>query len=202
MPAREADSMCATYSLILEEDEDEIIGKLREKYSETVAEKFRHVDLYPKSEAPVVGTGNKVALLRWGFPMKDSGRVVFNARAEGLFEKPFYMDCLNNRCAVPFTSFYEWGVKDGEKRKFAIRPEAGGVSYMAALYRPFIGGNGARGFCFVIITTQPCSQIEAIHSRMPAIIGRGGLDGWLDRQTGTDTLLVPYKGDLVISLAG
>ncbi len=104
--------MCAVYWLSLKEDDDEdeeLIEKLREKYSAQAAERFRSTDLYPKQEAPVIGAGHKVALLRWGLPMSGSGRVVFNARAEGLLSKPFYKGMAASRCAVPFTSFYEWG---------------------------------------------------------------------------------------------
>lgn len=192
--------MCATFRLSPDRDQEEIVEKLKQRYSADVAEKYRNTDIYPKSDAPVMGNGGKVALLRWGFPIGGSSRVLFNARAETLGERAAYRDCLSNRCLVPFSAFYEWGIAEegGKKQKYAIRPAEVGPYYLAALWKPYAGTEGKRVFCFVIITTQPNREIAAIHSRMPAIIRAKDCEAWLSPTYDAAGLLASFEGKMEI----
>jgi putative SOS response-associated peptidase YedK len=52
--------------------------------------------------------------------------------------------------------------------------------------------DAARAFCFVIITIKPNAQIVAIHSRMPMVIARGGLDAWVEGQSTFEAIQSPY----------
>lgn len=188
--------MCAIFQLSMEGvgEARNIAGAIKRKYgSEAVGQCF-DIDLYPKSTAPVLGPGNKVALMRWGFPMKDSSQVVFNARAESLAEKSMFKTSIANRCLVPATSFYEFGQ---EKKKYQIKLEQPGVIYMAALWKPYLY-RGNKTYCFCIITTQPNGPIGRIHSRMPAIIPAENAQSWLEGGVEALGLLKPGNQAMTI----
>lgn len=190
--------MCAIYQLELDAA-DELLCKVRERYGDESAEKYRSAVLYPKSEAPVLGPGGKVALMRWGFPLSGKKSVVFNARAETLASRPLFRACVKNRCIVPASAFYEWGEESGEKRKFLISGD--GMLHFAALYKTFTDEDGARKFSFTIVTTAPNGLLASIHSRMPAVVEPGRVGEWLDPSADPSRLLAPYGGSLTLAAA-
>lgn len=191
--------MCAIYKLSLK-TEDRLMEKLINRYGDEVVYKYCDAELYPKDEAPVVGPGDKVALMKWGFPLSKKNSVVFNARAETLGEKALFKGCEGNHCIVPASSFFEWGEVGEKKQKFKIRT-CGGVFYFAGLWKKFTGKDGAKEYCFTIITTEPNRQVATIHSRMPAIIAKGREREWLDAKSFESGLLVPYEENVRIDKA-
>ena len=191
--------MCAVYKLKLKPD-GEIIRKIKERYGEEIAMDYLDAQLFPKSTAPVLGPSRKIALLRWGFPVSGKSRTVFNARAESLTQKPMFKSCIQNRCIVPATGFFEWGEAGGKKQKYEIETDDE-VMYFAALFKKFYDSNGEKVFCYTIITTPPNDEMAKIHSRMPAILDAEGQQKWLDPQTDPADILLPYPKSLVISRA-
>jgi putative SOS response-associated peptidase YedK len=190
--------MCATYWLGLDNDGEEykeIVRKLNEKYGSGSAEKYNNIDLYPKAEAPVIGRGDKVSLLTWGFPLSGKS-VLFNARSESLADKPLYRGILDNRCLVPASGFYEW---DRDKNKLKFEPEDYEIFYLAALWKPVKNADGTKEFKFVIITTEPNGQMSLFHDRMPAIITPDNKENWLDNNTAAFELLEPYDGVMSVN---
>ena len=185
----EGEPMCAIFQLSFEDVKEikDIADEVTRKYGSEASEGCFNADLYPKSTAPVLGPQGKVALMRWGFPMKDSSRVVFNARAESLTEKSMFKTSLACRCLVPATAFYEF---DKEKRKYRFTAEGNSLIYLAALWKPYLY-RGEKIYCFCIITTAPNEQIGRIHSRMPAVIPAGSATEWLEGGTNALGLLHP-----------
>jgi putative SOS response-associated peptidase YedK len=87
--------MCATFQLAFDENIAElkiIVSQLTEKYGKSYSK--QSTDFFPKGLAPVIGQNNKVSLLYWGFPMKNSSQVVFNARSDSLENKPMFKQML------------------------------------------------------------------------------------------------------------
>jgi putative SOS response-associated peptidase YedK len=153
---------------------------------------------YPKSDAPVIGPGNKVSLLKWGFPMIDSSQVIFNARAESLEVKALYKKAIKNRCLIPATSFFEW---DKSKTKYEISVENTKLFYFAGLWKEYMI-NGTKLFFYTIITTEPNAQLVQIHNRMPAIIEPEHHRCWLeDEAENALELLKPHENNLSIQTA-
>lgn len=188
--------MCATFLLSSGDAEEirNICDELTKKYGRERAERTFDKDLYPKGEAPVIGGNGRAALLKWGFPLKGSG-TAFNARAESLEEKKMYSTVLRNRCLIPATAFYEW---DKEKRKHRIAVADAKVFYMAGLWRAELLPDGAREFCFTIITTEPNDQIREIHGRMPAIIAPEEREKWLGGMGHISEMLRTFDGKMTI----
>lgn len=191
--------MCAVYKLMLKPS-GEIIRKIKERYGEEIAMEYLDAQLFPKSTAPVLGPGRKIALLKWGFPVSGKSITVFNARAETLTQKPMFKNCIQNRCIVPATGFFEWGEADGKKQKFEIETDDE-VMYFAAIFKKCYDSSGEKFFCYTIITTPPNDEMAKIHSRMPAILDADGQQKWLDPQTDPADILLPYSKGLTISRA-
>lgn len=190
--------MCATFQLCFDDSDDirELSGAITEKYGDEAAAQCFGRDFFPKSEAPVIGPGKTVSLLKWGFPMKGSKNVVFNARAESLAEKSMFQSSLEKRCLVPATAFYEW---NREKTKYRISGGDRGLFYMAGLWKAFVTPAGEKEFRFTIITTAPNGQVERIHSRMPALIPSGDIAVWFGETQDALRLLTPSPALLQIS---
>lgn len=189
--------MCATFELSVDRDSDEeceLLEKLVARYGEGVAEKLKG-DFFPKMDAPVLGPNGGAALLRWGFPLEGSKRVIFNARAESLRTKPMFREYANNRCLVPANSFYEW---DRQKKKHRLRFRGEKLFYMAGLWRPAEGPDGKKQYCFVIITTPPNEAVAALHDRMPAVIAGGDRGKWLSVRE-AEGLLRPFEQPMEIT---
>lgn len=191
--------MCANFHLGNDDVEEiqRIADEITKKYGPDSAERYLNKDYFPREAVPVIGTGRKVSLLRWGLPMAGSKNVIFNARAETLAEKSMFRSSLGNRCLVPATAFYEW---DREKRKYAFSLGRTPVFYMAALWKGYVGKDGDKVFCFTIVTTAPNPQMQPIHNRMPAIIPEEYSQAWLSGECSPLDLLRPYEDKLSINL--
>lgn len=138
-------------------------------------------DVRPCDEAAVLVSERGGMVVRrkmyWGFHPaaiegRGSGQTVFNARVETAPEKTMFRECMaRRRVAVPACGFYEWN-RAGEKAVF--ESVTGKELYFAGCYR-FEGAEPH----FVILTTEPNESVRKIHDRMPLILNREQLEGWL-----------------------
>ena len=106
-------------------------------------------DIAPTNIAPVmIASGNRVVgeFQKWGIP-NFQGKLVINARAETVTEKPMFRRSIAaQRCVVPASAYYEW---DSGKRKYCFTlPDQ--PLFFAGIYDVVNGMN-----CFVILTTAP-----------------------------------------------
>jgi putative SOS response-associated peptidase YedK len=192
--------MCATYQLSFDDLKEirSIADQITKKYGKEESARCFSKDFFPKSLAPVIGPEDKVSLLKWRFPMRNSSQVVFNARADKLEISPMYRASLNNRCLVPITSFYEW---DKEKKKYRISLENQRLFYLAGLWKEYLI-DGNKSFFYTIITTEPNEQIGQIHNRMPAIISGEDANSWIAGNTRSMlSLLKPFDAHVCIESA-
>lgn len=141
-------------------------------------------EIYPSDLAPVLhygAEGRKADLMHWGIPMGESSRLIINARAETLFEKPLFARA--DRCLVPAAGFFEWEKPPSGKKKYLIRPSDRSVLYMAGVYRRRPLKTGERADCYAIVTTAADEQMRAIHHRMPVALSPAMARTWLDKRT-------------------
>ena len=108
--------------------------------------RLRTGDYTPGMSAPALaaGTGSGICAeqLLWGFPGFDKGKLLINARAESVKDRPTFADSFaERRCALPAAGFYEWDKKK-EKVIFTIPDKP--ILYLAGVYRPYGHGTGAR----------------------------------------------------------
>ena len=111
----------------------------------------------------------------WGIPSKE-GKLIINARAESVLEKPLFHDGIrNNRCVIPAVSFYEW---DKNKIKVTFSKSDNTIFYLAGFYLIKEGKNH-----FVILTTQANESVIATHHRMPLFFEANQVRDWIFSKT-------------------
>ena len=122
-------------------------------------------------------------VLQWGFPGFDKGKLLINARAESVKDRPtFSRSFEQGRCVLPAAGFYEWD-KSKEKVTFTVpdRP----ILYLAGIWRPY--GPEKR---FVILTREANASMAPVHDRMPLILTREEVAPWVSERAEAERLLV------------
>lgn len=174
--------MCGRYYI------DDEITKEIEKLVKSLDEKIRTLkpgEVRPTQKAPVItgkDTELSAELCTWGFPSWTKNGVIFNARAETVFEKRMFKECIRkNRCAIPASRFYEW---NSNKKRFTFTKEDKEQMYFAGFYEEFDGENR-----FVILTTKADAVMEPVHERMPVVLKEGQLSDWIYDEAAVKTIL-------------
>ena len=173
-------------------------------------------NLAPSQSAAVVRGdvgGRHLSMLRWGLipawaKEPGIGQKLINARAETAAGKPSFRAAFaRRRCIVPASGFYEWRregtvrqpwyvtTRDREPMAFAGLWEHWRVPEGAAL-RGSLSGHRPNDIVetFTILTTGANGTMQALHHRMPVILSREAIQGWL---AGEDVELGPAAEDLL-----
>jgi len=157
-------------------------------------------NIAPSQDAPVIAQdqgGRRMGLLRWGlvpFWAKDPaiGHKMINARSETVDTKPAFRSAFERRrCLVPADGFFEWKKGEGGKTKVPhwIHRVDKGPFAMAGLWDRWEPEEGEPLFSFTILTKQATPDLANIHPRMPVILSRDALDGWLDPDASGEDVL-------------
>ena len=132
-------------------------------------------DILPSMAAPVIRGEDKMLLpdiMRWGFPGKDKGQLLINARAETALEKrTFGESVLNRRCVIPAGAFYEW---DADRNRAVFTLDGSRTIYMAGFYKMFDPENR-----YIILTTAANESVIQTHPRMPLMISEKDIKDWI-----------------------
>ena len=142
----------------------------------------------------------EAAMLRWGLIpswAKDPaiGSRMFNARAEGLPDRPAFRAAFRRRrCLVPADGFYEWHpVAGGRKQPYFIRLASGAPLALAGLWEEWRGPQGDAIATFTVVTTAANEALRALHDRMPVVVAPADHDEWLSSPN-PSALLAPWAG--------
>lgn len=149
----------------------EALRRLQEKYPERDAPRGLVVPTLPAA----VLTADGPAIMRFSMKSPFGNGRLLNARSETLLSKPTFSAHFRagRRCLVPAAAFHE-PTADKKGRRFS--PAAGGLLYMAALYRPAEQEDTE----FVIITRAADAVVALYHDRMPLLLPSGELrEAWL-----------------------
>ncbi len=201
--------MCGRSSLTVNEKQLELkFGK--DFYSEDL-ERYNPLPNYnvaPSHNMPVIkAASDHFDCMRWGlipFWAKDMkiGYRMINARKETILEKNAYKKAaVNQRCVVPFDSFYEWKKNEGgTKTPFRIGLPNFELFLIAGLWEKWKSPTGEVIQSFTLITQKPIDKISHIHDRMPALIIPGEEQAWLDLrispQEALDSIRPLEKGEI------
>ena len=110
--------------------------------------------------------------IKWGFHGFDKGKLLINARAEGVRSRPTFADSFAaRRCVLPAAGFYEW---DKKKEKVTFKLQDRPILYLAGMYRPY--GEEKR---FVVLTREANDSMRPVHDRMPLILTREEVSPWV-----------------------
>ena len=132
-------------------------------------------DILPSDQALVIAAHRgrlHGGLMYWGFPQQDGKSLNINARSETILEKPMFCEsALHRRCVVLAHSFYEW---DQRKNRVTFSEPEGAVLYLAGIYQRFDGTPR-----FTILTREADKTVGRFHHRMPVLLRRENLNGWV-----------------------
>jgi putative SOS response-associated peptidase YedK len=189
--------MCGRFVLV--SSWEKIAGEF--DLSETDNDPSAAGDIHPGQDSICIirdGAINKAVNLHWGLvpswlAQKPGSKLLINARAETLAEKPTFRDAFQKRrCLIIADGFYEW---TKEKKPFYFYLKNGRPLGLAGLYEPATVA-GSPKLSFVILTTSPNKLIAPLHDRMPVIIPAGKRSYWLDQslydKARLQSLLVSY----------
>jgi putative SOS response-associated peptidase YedK len=133
-------------------------------------------DIAPGSIQPVVRLNDEgerqIEFMRWGFK-KEDGRLLFNARSEGIETANFWKKAFNERrCIVPADSFFEWRkVQTGKKPKYEFTIHQGQLFGMAGLWSRWKNPkSNLWEDTFAIMTVDANETVATVHDRQPAIL--------------------------------
>ncbi len=152
--------------------------------------------------------------MTWGFHRPDNKGLIINARSETAMDKPMFSGAMQSRrCLIPCSWYFEWETRDAQqsllddmpslqiqsagqiirgkaknptKIKYAIRPKAPGIIYLAGIYRY---EENQKLPVLSILTRGPAPEISFIHDRMPVIFSEQNHGLWLDKSANPQTIL-------------
>jgi putative SOS response-associated peptidase YedK len=134
--------------------------------------------------------GRRLEVMRWGlvpYWAKDIkvGYSTFNAKAEGIEERPAFREPFRRRrCLVPFDSFYEWKKRGAERQPYAVAHKDGSILAMAGLWDSWRSPQGETVRSFTVVTTTPNALLAELHDRMPVILPPARWGKWLGEEPG------------------
>lgn len=146
-------------------------------------------DVYPSQEAVILtgGQGQELVAKKalWGYESGSRSQLLINARSETVKERPMFSgDYLESRCVVPVGKFYEWKkLGRGEKMKYEFAGEEGPL-YLAGICRRVQEGER-----FTILTTKANASMREIHDRMPVVLKKDEIKGWIFSREKADKIL-------------
>lgn len=141
--------------------------------------------------------------MRWwlvpGWWSKDLKSVpaTFNARAEGIDQKPMFRSALKRtRCLIPASGFFEWTGEKTARKPWFISGVDGKPLTFAGLFDTWKNREtGEEIKSCTIITCAANGFMERIHNRMPIILDEKDWKPWL-AEPRTD-LLKPANDDVL-----
>lgn len=146
-------------------------------------------NLAPTQDAAIVRSsegGRELARARWGLIpswSKDATAAarLINARSETAAEKPsFRAAWKTRRCVVPATGWYEWRVEGGRKQPWLLRLSGEEFTAFAGLWERWSPPGGPDVESFTILTAPAVPTLAPLHHRMPAVLPRDAIAGWLE----------------------
>lgn len=202
--------MCRQFSIPLPHELYHELSRLTdERRIRTILEAWEHQgvafgeNIFPEHCAPAIMLDDEghitKAVLKWGFPGFD-GKPIINTRLESAAEKPLWREAFHERrCVVPAAAFYEY---HGEER--GMNPK--NRKTVRQIYRfetpseepMLIAGLWQEG-CFSMLTTEPNGFVRQVHSRMPLVLRREEVYGWLKGLKGDEDLR--NRSDVILKAA-
>lgn len=186
--------MCGRYTLYCSSgDIADLIGVQLSEHQLSLYRSSRGYNVTPSQMAPIVllEAGQRVIVpARWGLHpawARESAPSPINARAETVFEKPFFRSAIQQRrCLIPTTGWYEWQpVSRTEKRPLCIRPAQTEVFAFAGIFEP---SDDEPGRTLAIVVGAAAPEIASLHPRQPVVVRPEDYPAWLDPATGKGEL--------------
>jgi putative SOS response-associated peptidase YedK len=174
------------------------LGNLQPRYSICPTQ-----DIIVATASPV--GGHSLQRMRWGLVpswWKKSLKELpstFNARAETVSEKPTFRAAYRSRrCVIPVSGTYEWQDVPGGKQPWYFTPATGPLFLVAGLWEeaPHPDDRTRTITSATMVITDANEFVSRYHDRMPVLLDRDTMTGWLSGALG-DELLKPAAEGLI-----
>ena len=182
--------MCGRYNLVTNAEAVRRLFKVEAFDERLVTPRYNIAPTQPIVIVREERWGRDLIPVRWGLIpawTKDpnDARLLINARAEGIAEKPSFRNAFRyRRCLIPASGFYEWQVRGkGAKQAFRIHSEAQQLIAFAGLWETWAGADGSEIDTAAIVTVPCNARLSTIHNRMPALIDPENFSAWLSSET-------------------
>jgi len=177
--------------------------KISISVSELIGLEFTPVenrDLRPTQKvSTITSIDNRIQQLdtSWGIKPSWSKKLLINAQAETVAEKPTFRKAFaDHRCLVPCSGWYEWSSREGKgKQKYLFSLESEKPAYMAGIWYPSFDDNPPQ---LVTLTTTPDDTCKQYHHRMPLLISESAIEDWLTLQGSNISPLLMNMNDSII----
>jgi putative SOS response-associated peptidase YedK len=116
----------------------------------------------------------------WKKPLQELPST-FNARSEGIADKPMFRAAFRHRrCIVPVSGFFEWTGPKADRQPHYVSRADGHIMALAGLWETWRNPENQQEMssCTVIVTAAN-PFMARLHTRMPVIIGHDDIDAWL-----------------------
>ncbi len=153
----------------------------------------------------VVGeTKRRLVEMRWGMiPMgRRNARsrpvleTIVNAGSETLFAKSAFAGL--RRCILPVSGWYEWTGEARRKTRWAISSAETGLLAIAAIWDVWAVPGAGELCSLATVTTEPNTDVAALHHWMPAILEPCDWPLWLGEiDSDAGALLRPLRAGLL-----
>lgn len=133
----------------------------------------------------------------WGLhPGDKPGKLIINARAETIEQRPLFRAAFQGRRAlIPADGFFEWEKRDKQRLPHWFhRPDREALLFAAVLEPPH-GHEQLPQFSIVTVPAE--GEVAHIHDRMPAIIERDEVREWLFHSPARAHALLRPRADLL-----
>jgi putative SOS response-associated peptidase YedK len=180
--------MCGRYTLT---DPDRFLAEF--SIIEKRPKLERRFNIAPDQLVPVVRIvpperAARVDMLVWGLVpawvtdrSKRTAAGLINARIETVAAKPSFAHAFRDRrCVLLADGFYEWRKAEKRRLPYHIRTRDSQPLALAGIWEPAAAGIGREADSCAIITRPALPPVDALHDRMPAILGPGDVETWLD----------------------
>ena len=169
---------------------------------------------HPKVPVIMSDLKDSIALIRWGLipqwanktNAKEIWNSTLNAKIETLEEKPSFRDCVDNRCLVLVSGFFEWQHLGKQKIKYKISLKDKDVFALAGIFSVWKIPDSDDAYLrtFAIITTEANDMMKVIHNtkqRMPLIIEENDYDNYLNSSINIHTFNKEFDSSKMIAEA-
>jgi len=114
----------------------------------------------------------------WGIKPNWAKKLLINAQAESVAEKPTFREAFaNRRCVIPCSGWYEWSSMQGNgKQKYIFNYKNQEPIYMAGIWYTPVNEKPPQ---LVTLTTTPFDSCSPYHHRMPLLISESVVADWL-----------------------
>jgi putative SOS response-associated peptidase YedK len=175
--------MCGRYAL--RTSLPELARRLGAAPPEDLAPRYNIAPTQPVLVLRAGDGARELGRMRWGLVPSwsrgpDSRYAMYNARIEGVADRPAYRSPMRRRrCLIPADGWFEWQAGAGGKQPWLLqRPDRAPFCF-AGLWDRWEGGGEPIASC-TILTAPAVPAIAEIHARMPVIAPAEAWEAWLD----------------------